>query len=65
MSDSHQQVFRDEEVRHPRCPECGIAMWLTEVAYLSGNRVKQFLHFECKVCDSKMIIPSSRHEPVD
>jgi hypothetical protein len=57
MSDSHQENISREQVRHPRCPECGVPMWLTEIEHLSVNPVKQFLHFECKVCDSKAIIP--------
>jgi hypothetical protein len=57
MSDGHLEHISGEQVRHPRCPECDLPMWLIKVEHLNGNSVKQFLHFECKVCDAKAIIP--------
>jgi|RhiMethySRZTD1v2_1073278.scaffolds.fasta_scaffold114239_4 hypothetical protein len=57
MSDSHQENILAEQVPHPRCPECDVPMWLTRVEHLNGSPVKQLLHFECKVCESKAIIP--------
>jgi hypothetical protein len=31
-------------------------MWLTEVEYVGANMPNK-LHFECKACDAKAIIP--------
>ena len=37
---------------HPRCSECGVAMWLVKIEKSpDGNRQ----HFECKACDATVV----------
>lgn len=45
------------EHQRPGCPLCGLPMWLTEVEYVAGVSRKERLHFECKACEAKAIIP--------
>ena len=43
---------------HPRCPTCGVPMWLTSIQhYADGDRTKDRLHYECKACEGKAILP--------
>ena len=32
-------------------------MWLVQVEHLPGPRYTDRLHFECKVCDGKAVVP--------
>jgi hypothetical protein len=42
----------------PRCPSCGVAMWLVSIQHFAdGNPTKDRLHYECKVCEAKAVIP--------
>lgn len=39
---------------HPRCPDCGVAMWLVRV--LATAEREEQLDFECKACGQMTII---------
>jgi hypothetical protein len=44
---------------HPRCPACGVPMWLVGVQHFAdGDPAKDRLHYECKACDAKAVLPS-------
>jgi hypothetical protein len=44
-----------EKPWHPQCPACAVPMWLVEVKKLGAVERR---HFECKVCDSKAVLPA-------
>lgn len=44
--------------RHPNCPNCGMPMWLVSIQHFAdGDPTKDRLHYECKVCEGKAVIP--------
>lgn len=63
MSDSEHtlSVVLPLEPRHPRCQVCAVPMWLVTVQHFSdGHPEKDRLHYECKACEAKAIIPALR-----
>ncbi len=44
--------------KHPVCPTCGVPMWLTLIERIPDSpMLKDRLHYECKVCETKAIVP--------
>jgi hypothetical protein len=37
-------------LRHPRCPACGVPMWLTEIETQLSDPGQAKCTFECKAC---------------
>ncbi len=42
--------------RHPRCPSCGVPMWLVKIEVVDGESMHEF---ECKAYDAKAVHPAS------
>jgi hypothetical protein len=59
MSDIEVAGLRASHPKHPRCPACGVPMWLVGVQnYVDGNQRRDRLHYECKACEAKAVLPS-------
>ena len=43
---------------HPRCKTCAVPMWLVDVNHIPGDPPHERFHYECKVCDAKLVLPS-------
>ena len=57
MSATSAQRIPELDHQRPACPLCGLPMWLIEIEYVDNNPRKERLHFECKACEAKAIIP--------
>jgi hypothetical protein len=45
-----------DKATHPRCSSCTLPMWLVEI---DGFGTAQQHHFECKICDKKIVMPAA------
>jgi hypothetical protein len=43
---------------HPRCTTCRVPMWLVDFQHAPGDPPRKRWHYECKVCDAKLILTS-------
>jgi len=42
----------------PRCPKCGMPMWMMKVErHVLGDKTKDRLCFQCQVCGVETILP--------
>lgn len=58
MSDAHTHNYDSPVPKHPVCPTYGAPMWLTMIEHIPGTPlIKGRMHYECKVCDAKAIVP--------
>jgi hypothetical protein len=59
MPPPQQNLLHDDDrlTGRPVCPTCTVPMWLVEVEHLPGPPYTDRLHFECKACDGKAVIP--------
>jgi predicted RNA-binding Zn-ribbon protein involved in translation (DUF1610 family) len=54
------QIESAAGIRQPRCPNCGVAMWLVRTDHhFTGEPIESDrLHFECRACGEAAIIPA-------
>ena len=57
MSESDQNSIVPPEPKHPLCPICGVPMWVTFVEHIPGKPLKDRLHYECRACEAKAVLP--------
>ena len=58
MPDAKAHSIIPPEQPHPRCPVCGLPMWLIRLDHLvPGEPHKDKLHYQCQVCEAKAVLP--------
>jgi hypothetical protein len=45
------------DAERPICPQCGVPMWLQGIQDILTAPVAGMLHFECRACGAKAVIP--------
>jgi hypothetical protein len=43
---------------HPKCSRCGVPMWLVDFQHAPGDPPSKRWHYECKVCDARLVVAS-------
>ena len=46
-----------DEFERPTCETCDLPMWLVQIERVTVYQADR-LHFECKVCDSRAVLPA-------
>lgn len=42
---------------HPRCTTCAVPMWFVNVEHRLADSPLDCSHYECKVCEAKLVVP--------
>jgi hypothetical protein len=58
MSDPQPSQSDLNDPDHPICPNCAVPMWMVKIEYYVAGSSEPARHvFECKVCDTKAVVP--------